>query len=150
MKNKCLIRRRLFIAALILWLCVIFAFSAQNGEQSSKLSDPAANYISDTVSVSENTAITAVRKGAHAAEYAILGFLLCGVLCSVEKMPERFALCMLFVLLLAAADEIHQYFVPGRHGCFSDVLIDLCGAFLGAAVYFALKALKAKKVKAGK
>lgn len=52
----------------------------------------------------------------------------------------------------AATDEIHQLFVPGRAGRFSDVCIDGAGAVLGVVVFvvivklvLAIRGLKEKR-----
>ncbi len=38
--------------------------------------------------------------------------------------------------LYAVTDELHQLFVPGRAFQFTDILIDLAGAFLAALIFF--------------
>lgn len=63
-----------------------------------------------------------LRKAAHMAEYAVL-FLL-------ARRAMGDAKGFLFAVLYAAGDEFHQSFVPGRHGAWSDVLIDAAGALL--------------------
>jgi len=40
------------------------------------------------------------------------------------------SLGILCTMLTASADEFHQTFLPGRTGCFSDVLLDTFGAML--------------------
>lgn len=139
MKNKCGIRKNIFIAALIFWFCVIFAFSAQTGENSSVLSDDAASYITGAFAVNTDLAVKIVRKGAHLAEYAVAGFLLCGCFCSVPLYRKRIFLSFVFAAVFAVLDELHQYYVPGRNGCFKDVLIDCAGAAVGIAVFFAAR-----------
>ena len=41
---------------------------------------------------------------------------------------------IVFCFLYACSDEIHQLFVPGRSGMFTDVLIDTGGAVTGMLV----------------
>ena len=65
-----------------------------------------------------------LRKLAHTAEYAVLGFLLLRALGS--ELPA-FAAGFAY----AATDELHQHFVPGRHGALYDVAIDAFGVLLG-------------------
>ena len=71
-----------------------------------------------------------LRKCAHATEYAILALLLL-------RATGSFAWAWSLAVVYAASDEIHQTFVPGRHGSPVDVAIDAAGAALGlaAAVY---------------
>ena len=44
-------------------------------------------------------------------------------------------------VLYAATDEIHQLFVPGRAGRFSDVCIDTLGAVIWLLLFTALRKL---------
>ena len=71
-----------------------------------------------------------LRKGAHAAEFAVLGFLLLRAL-------GREAVALALGIAYAASDELHQHFVPGRQGSVLDVLLDSFG--VAAGVYAARK-----------
>jgi VanZ family protein len=75
----------------------------------------------------------ALRKIAHAAEYAVLGALL---LRAVGREVPAAALGIAY----AVTDEIHQSFVAGRQGRPLDVLIDAAGVLLG--VYLLGRAAK--------
>ena len=66
-----------------------------------------------------------LRKLAHTAEYAILGALL------VRATGRALARRSRSASLYAASDEIHQTFVPGRHGSPVDVAIDAVGVAIG-------------------
>lgn len=106
-----------------------------------------------------------VRKAAHFTEYAILGLLFFLVyraylakysdaktsnakpsdtkLSNVKLSNAKllfFALCSSF--LYACTDEIHQLFVPGRSGQFTDVLVDTLGAFCGCLLLLAIRRLR--------
>jgi VanZ family protein len=74
-----------------------------------------------------------LRKTAHAAEFAVLGFLLLRALGA--ELPA-FAAGVAY----AASDELHQYFVPGRQGTVLDVLIDAVGVGVGVYVGRRLRA----------
>ncbi|PIR18892.1 MAG: teicoplanin resistance protein VanZ [Elusimicrobia bacterium CG11_big_fil_rev_8_21_14_0_20_64_6] len=63
-----------------------------------------------------------LRKAAHMAEYAILWAL------ARRAMGDGWGL--VFSVLYAMSDEYHQSFVGGRHGAWTDVLIDSAGALL--------------------
>jgi VanZ family protein len=70
----------------------------------------------------------ALRKLAHAAEYAVLGALLAR---ATGRPRAAFALAVLY----AISDELHQLAVPGRRGAPLDVAIDAAGAFTGIALW---------------
>jgi VanZ family protein len=65
-----------------------------------------------------------LRKLAHATEYAVLGFLLL-------RATGREGVAALAGVAYAVTDEIHQHFVPGRHGAGYDVAIDAAGVLIG-------------------
>lgn len=65
-----------------------------------------------------------LRKLAHAAEFAVLGFLLARAV-----GPGRLAFGL--GVAYAVSDELHQHFVPGRQGSPLDVLVDTIGVALG-------------------
>lgn len=78
-----------------------------------------------------------VRKTAHFTEYAILGILF--YFFYRQTLPQKnglqlFVLAILSSFLYACTDEIHQLFVPGRSGQFTDVLVDTLGASFGCMV----------------
>lgn len=98
---------------LIFWLLLIFSFSAR----------------STLVVIEQEAAEKLFYKGAHMFVYAVLVWLWWRAL-----SPERritwpvLLLALLFTVLYAVSDEIHQRFVPGRHGQLADVLFDAAGA----------------------
>lgn len=140
------------IAALI-WMCVIFAFSAQKQEESSAVSEAFSYRMVSSAgtffrwnldeeemhriaSAIENT----VRKAAHMTEFAILAvfyYLWLGKWQS--QMVKRGLSAWALAALYAASDETHQLFVPGRAGRFRDVMIDSAGAFLGIFIFIGVK-----------
>ncbi len=74
-----------------------------------------------------------LRKGAHAAEFAVLGLLLVRAL-------GREAAALAVGIAYAASDELHQHFVPGRQGSLLDVALDSVGVAVG--VYAVRKLLR--------
>jgi VanZ family protein len=66
----------------------------------------------------------ALRKLAHAAEFAVLGFLL-------FRAIGRVDLALGLGIAYAVSDEIHQHFVSGRQGALLDVAIDAIGVAIG-------------------
>ena len=65
-----------------------------------------------------------LRKLAHVTEYVVLGFLLL-------RAIGREAPAALAGVAYSVTDEIHQHFVPGRHGAVYDVVIDTVGVLIG-------------------
>jgi VanZ family protein len=95
----------------VLWAAVIFTFSSI-----------------PSLSTGLGTWDTVLRKGAHVTEYAILGALL-------YRALGREALALAAGIAYAATDEVHQYFVRGRHASPVDVAIDATGVALGMVVW---------------
>ncbi|MBE7013378.1 MAG: VanZ family protein [Ruminococcaceae bacterium] len=132
--------------AVILWMLVIFGFSAQSADSSDTLSMGLSEKIvefilslrdipvfsaldGDAVSNFILNANHYVRKTAHFMIFAVLGLLVNNLLLSYGN--ERVKSCFFAVLicfLYAVSDEVHQYFVPGRACRLKDVIIDTCGA----------------------
>jgi phosphoglycolate phosphatase-like HAD superfamily hydrolase len=68
-----------------------------------------------------------LRKIAHAAEFAVLGFLL------VRALGNEW-MGLVAGIAYAISDEIHQDFVPGRQAAVRDVLVDSAGVAVGVYV----------------
>lgn len=123
----------------------IFSFSEQDGETSGSLSlrisEKCVELINAfagrhwTLDFRESLAAYfehPIRKLAHFGEYACMGVLISILLSQwMQKRKSRYGITTLWVFLSAAADEIHQFFVPGRYGSFADVLLDTCGGIFG-------------------
>jgi VanZ family protein len=73
-----------------------------------------------------------LRKAAHLAEYAVLGALLARALQTTVLSWTWVA--WVAGTAYAASDELHQVFVPGRHGSLLDLAIDAVGVALGVLV----------------
>ena len=139
----------------IVWMCVIFAFSAQTKEESSAVSEGFSYRMVNATGLLLHLHIDEerlreiagsiehfVRKGAHMTEYAILAVLIYVWLGRWRMSRLRMA-CAAAVLTVfyACSDEFHQLFVAGRAGKVSDVLIDSAGAVLGLALFLFLSQL---------
>ena len=96
--------------------------------------------------ISLSTLIFLVRKTAHFTEYAILGSLFFINLRNTPKdlIKRPLVMSILFSLLYACTDELHQIFVPGRSAQFRDILIDTLGASFGATITYLTIKLFAK------
>jgi VanZ family protein len=73
-----------------------------------------------------------LRKGAHLAEYSILGLLL---LRALGREVPAFVLAVAY----AVSDEVHQHFVPGRNASPADVAVDAAGVAVGLVLYRTLR-----------
>jgi len=141
-------KKTIYIILIITWMIIIFMFSNQPADESSKLSD---GFISTTIGniykifdndVTEEklTEIkekytTPVRKTAHFTIYLILGTLTILLLREYDiENRKRLILAILICLLYATSDEIHQLFIPGRSGEIKDVLIDTSGSMIGIII----------------
>ncbi len=145
----------------LLWSCVaavaaaIFCFSAQNGIQSSGISNALADFIISLVDpdfalrpAAQQAGALAftrrlVRKGAHFLEFAALGFSL-RMLVGAYGLRHPTCLCLAAGALYAATDELHQLFVSSRACMWQDVLLDSCGVLAGITVAYALMVLAAR------
>jgi VanZ family protein len=77
-----------------------------------------------------------VRKGAHFAEYALLGGFVAAATHSCGKYGVFKAVIISIAIgaAYAVTDELHQYFVPGRVASASDVGVDSLGVVAGAVI----------------
>ena len=110
-------RSRLFTVWLpvLVWAAVIFTFSSI-----------------PSLSTGLGTWDTILRKGAHLTEYAVLGALL-------YRALGREPLALAVGIAYAATDELHQYFVRGRHASPVDVAIDAVGVAAGMLIWLRLR-----------
>lgn len=133
---------------LMMLYAVIFNFSAQDAEESGSLSRTLSERcmeIFNSLSGRQwSNAVMAkwaeyfehpIRKLAHFVEYACMGVLV-HVLWSqwMKRGRGLYLLTVVWVAVSAAADEIHQLFVPGRDGNLADVCLDTCGGAFGLLV----------------
>lgn len=139
--------RMVFSILVILWMVVIFLFSAQNAESSSETSSVivdriAAILIRDFDNLSEairqsriDTLTHIVRKLAHFSEYAILGLLTFFSLPwdRIKRLPQVL-IAYGIGTIYAVTDEFHQTFSDGRSPAVTDVLIDSAGVMTGILV----------------
>ncbi len=144
--------RILSLVALLTWMVVIYAFSAQDNEESGALSDgivdkvitffyPDYEKVDTEEQLRRHERISfIVRKTAHATEYGILA-----VLAFVAAMQwfawERrwyYMSALGLAVIYAVSDEFHQTFVSGRGGSLRDVVIDSGGAVLGLVLLWGI------------
>lgn len=133
---------------LLSWMAVIFFFSCEDGQKSGKTSTDKVTEMLEVVTpskppeqiknqVSNNQ--KSIRKTAHFLVYSVLGLLSTAFFTTagVTSAKNRFILSVSLCYFYAATDELHQYFVVGRSGLVSDIIIDLLGALVAVVLFFA-------------
>ena len=142
---------------MIVIMVLIFVFSAMQGDESSETSGIFLKAIEKLYEEVTHRGLTEIaldnihhiiRKCAHFTEYAALGASVMYAIWDkwrVHKAPIVFP--ELIAMLYATTDEIHQYFVPGRYGTWTDVLIDSTGALAGIIIYWLIYRKRIKKSK---
>ena len=140
--------KRLKWIRLILWILIvamgvtIFSLSAQEGPESSAASDAVVRFIIqmidpdfDALPEADQISVFAfvkklVRKGAHFAEFAMLGCLIRLLISSYGlRCGTRWS--WLAGTLYACTDELHQLFVSARAAMWQDVALDSFGVLAG-------------------
>lgn len=159
MKNLRPRRLRLFLIFLtILWMALIFAFSAQEAADSSRVSGNTVRTVAWIVDpgfkkkpVTVQERIVAeyqhlARKSAHSFLYFVLGGLASATLGTFEMNPwGRIAAAEGIAALYAVTDEFHQRFIGGRSAQVSDVLLDSAAALAGVLMVAGFLALRRRR-----
>ncbi len=146
------LRKRLVLwLPALLWYAVIFYFSAQTGAESTEMSDAFLEHalhwdIANSLVILSDLLSILVRKGAHAFVYFVqTGLLLLPLRSLLASSKVRCAAALGACAVLAALDEVHQLFVPGRSGKLSDVLIDVLGGACFLLCLWLVKKWKSRK-----
>jgi len=92
-------------------------------------------------SISDSSLNDWIGQTMHFVEYAILAFLLYRALWKTPRVSRsKIALMsVIFGMVYALSDEIHQIFVPERTFQLVDLLTDLLGVLFGVYIYHRLK-----------
>lgn len=147
------IKQIIKIALIIIWLFVIFSFSAQDSKKSSNTSDQVIIKTAETIKREKLTEkekeklidkyVFVVRKSAHFFLYFVLGILVFILAKDILGLtPASIIYTVIFCLIYACSDEIHQLFINGRAARLFDVFIDTCGSALSTFIIFTLNILK--------
>jgi hypothetical protein len=145
--------RAVFALLTIACMVGIFMFSMDNSDASSSKSGTVTEaavevFVRDYDDLSPDKQIDIfdhaehiIRKIAHFSIYTVLGFM-ASLTVGKRKVFSRGSLfTLIFCMLYACSDEIHQYFVPGRSCQLMDVFIDTSGAVTGMLFSFIAMAL---------
>ena len=154
LKKKQRARQIIDTVLTLLFMLLIFSFSAQDGETSSATGGRVTVFVQrlffPSYSEGPQEELEAflgalnffIRKAAHYTEYVVLGALLSRTLQSYGlSYRGRILFGILAGGLYAVLDECHQLFVPGRTGAVFDVLIDLFGVIAGVLILTGLSAV---------
>lgn len=151
-----ILRNKKFTIIVIAIMAFIFSQSALpadlSSQESGRVVDLIIRLFQGIWSIDRQTMVFIVRKGAHFAEYTILGgFLVPAVKewMAVDTTPvpvakERIT-AWLVGTLYAVTDEIHQFYVPGRSCELRDIGIDSCGVLAGVLVVSLLMRSKERR-----
>lgn len=137
----------IFAALSLALICFIFSNSLQSRSESSARSSVVAEALKPILDPNDKVGDDAfhnfVRKAAHFAEFAALGFSLMGFADCLAWKGRRWRLLTppAASLLIAATDETIQIFSQLRGPGIKDVLLDFCGAVCGAACMLLLSLL---------
>lgn len=127
-------------SAAVAWAAVIFLFSAQDGNESSGMSGifltALCNLFGYSPSESDWEIMSfCIRKAAHMTEFGLLGLLVLNALYrGFGSFKGIWIASFAAASAYAATDEIHQLFIPGRSGKFTDWMIDSTGILLWLSV----------------
>lgn len=126
------------ITLLILWMIIIFIMSSFNATESSEQSGFIVNVLSNILNIKNIEILSLIiRKLAHFTEYLILGIL--AINCFKDyDIKHIFIISLIFCIIYASSDEIHQLFILGRSGNIIDVTIDSFGSLSGITMYYYL------------
>lgn len=131
----------------LLVFVVIFIFSSFDASSSSSQSGVIVKFLKKYIFTDLNdikskhdiklvndTLAFAVRKTAHFSVYMLLGGITFASMWIINNKKLRYLAALAICAGYAATDEFHQSFVPGRSCELRDVMIDSCGAAIGAGV----------------
>lgn len=145
---------------LVFVMLVIYVMSAQDGDASGITSEIIAGQLGI---VSKNplyspsaqpiVARLSIRKLAHVGLFGILGFFgyMTIMKCQAQRIRNltyrwKLITVLLFCYIYGCMDEVHQNFVVGRNGRFSDTFIDLMGVSVALLVLATIRYMRNKKM----
>lgn len=149
--NKEIIRRVISFVLLIIWMIVVFLFSGESGQNSGNTSRNVTikivNIITKYQEFSEDEKLELVekihpviRKLAHYTLYTIGGVLIINYIDKLKiKKNKETIYSIIFGIVYATSDEIHQYLVPNRSMQIKDICIDTLGVITGIIIFMSIK-----------
>lgn len=144
-------RSIVFLILVIVLTAFIFSNSMQDAQTSSGQSGLFVALLEQFMgifgaAVPQDAAVTIVRKGAHVAEFFLLGLCWGGVFLAQGARFLGKVIYVLFAgLLTACCDELIQMFSDGRGSMVSDVFVDFSGVILAALLCLLIARLRDRK-----
>lgn len=151
--------RIISLSLLAIWMTVIFIMSAQPANESSQTSGELVSKVIDVIysdfdsfSADKQVIVTynvtfIVRKVAHFLEFFVLG-LFSAMAAFTFKKGSTFVKAfssILFSVVYAVGDEVHQIFVPGRACRIFDMCIDSIGCVCAVVTVAIIIVVKKRK-----
>lgn len=128
-------KKQLSIILVLIWMIIIFIMSSFNAEDSANQSNYIVNIISNVLNINNIELLNLIiRKLAHYIEYLILGILVINMFIK-NNIPQSYLISIIFCVIYAISDEIHQFLIPGRACQIKDILIDSIGSITGIYLY---------------
>lgn len=128
-------KKQLSIILVLIWMIIIFIMSSFNAEDSANQSNFIVNIISNVLNINNIELLNLIiRKLAHYIEYLILGILVINMFIK-NNIPKSYLISIIFCVIYAISDEIHQFIIPGRACQIKDILIDSIGSITGIHLY---------------
>ena len=126
-------KKILSIVLVISWMIVIFIFSNQNSEETTRTT----GFIYRLFGINTDSSFTfiLIRKSAHIIEYLVLGLLIYNMFKNFN-VQHIYICTILLCIIYSNIDEIHQLFIQGREGKIIDSLIDMFGCSIGLLFIF--------------
>ncbi len=132
-------------APLFVWIGVIFFLSSGQASMSetSRFVRPILDFFFPSASPETLTVFHGyIRKSAHLAEYAVVGFLAARAFSTSSIVVIRkywFIFSLALVVSIAGLDEFNQSLGSSRTGSVWDVLLDVIGGFLAISFYYLIE-----------
>ena len=124
--------KKWYLLGIGLNLMFIWGNSMLPGDLSGEISGGVFEYVQELFSVFGSAGEFVLRKLGHFSEFALVGFLLAGLVrCFPLRRQDGFVLPLLGGLLTACVDETIQIFAAGRVSSLTDVWIDTAGVCTG-------------------
>lgn len=144
------LKKRVSLFVLILWMCFIFYMSGMNGVESKMISSSFVMTISKILNVNDSYLFISqyellFRKIAHVSEYFILCLLLYNYLKYIVISNKIYLYSAVISSIYSISDEFHQSFISGRGSTYIDVLIDMVGICLALIIIIVFKIYASKR-----
>ena len=124
-------KKFILISMVLLCLILIFYFSSENNYESMDTTIK----VSRVINIEEGN-LSILRKYGHFIEFFVLEILLLSMFsCFIKVDFKIYIISLIFCLLYAFSDEIHQLYVIGRSAQVMDVCIDFCGSIIGSILF---------------